>query len=78
MGKIADPGEEHDADAAAEGGHLVTRRPPLHVSNIHVSTLNATNLKYGHNKSAPHGICVNNLTLHGLPQHLASHKGRHR
>ena len=46
MEKFADPGEEHNVDAAAKGRHLVARRPPLHVSNIHVSTLNARPLKY--------------------------------
>ena len=39
MDEFADAGEEHNVDAAAEGRHLVARRPALHVRNIHVSTL---------------------------------------
>ena len=38
---VADAREEHNADAAVEGRHLVARGPPLHVSTFHVSPLNA-------------------------------------
>ena len=72
-GKITDPGEEHDADVTAEGGHLVTRRPPLHVSNIHVSTLNASTLKYGHNMSAPHDMVWTILPYMACTNVLASY-----
>ena len=63
---VADAREEHNADAAVEGRHLVARGPPLHVSTFHVSssTLNAAmytpfcKYREGKNENASQNYCI--------------------
>ena len=66
---VADAREEHNADAAVEGRHLVARGPPLHVSTFHVSSLNAAmytpfcKYREGKNEDTPQKNCKTHFRI---------------